>query len=108
MNARRGEIAVNFGGREWRCCLTLAALAEIETHFGVADLTALGEKLAAGRLSARDLAAIIAAAARGGGESVSASDIAALPADNLPALFEAVLKLFAMAFPAEENIAPNP
>lgn len=107
-NARRGEAAISFAGRNWRCCLTLGALAEIENHFGVDDLTALGEKLATGKLSARDLAAIFAAAARGGGENVTASDMAQLPADNLPALFEAVLQLFALAFPAEDTIPPNP
>lgn len=107
-NARRGEVAVTINGREWILCLTLGALAEIENHFAVDDLTSLGEKLAAGRLALRDIIAIVHAAARGGGMSVGREDVASLSAENLPTLFEVVVKLFMLAFPAEPSVAPNP
>ena len=98
-NSHRGEIAVRLGGRDFTLCLTLGALAEIEAAFGVDGLDALGARLAAGRLSARDLAAIVAAAARGGGHDVAASDIAALPvAGGLAPFVDAVTRLFAATF----------
>ena len=51
-NRRRGEVALELGGQRYTLCLTLGALAELEDAFGVADLAALGERFAAGRLSA--------------------------------------------------------
>ena len=59
-NPRRGEVAVELGGKRHALCLTLGALAELEHAFGVADLAALGERFAGGRLSARDLLTLLA------------------------------------------------
>jgi hypothetical protein len=99
-NQRRGEVAAHLGGRDFTLCLTLGALAEIETAFGVSGLDALGERLARGALSAGDLAAIIAAAARGGGHDVTSAEIAALPiAGGLQPYIDAVAALFAATFP---------
>ena len=57
----------------------------------------------AGARSARDLVAVIGAAARGGGERVSDAEIAALPvAGGLGAFAEAVAAVFAATFEAEE------
>ena len=61
-NPRRGEVAVELGGKRYTLCLTLGALAELEHAFGVADLAALGERFAGGRLSARDLLTLLAVA----------------------------------------------
>ncbi len=79
-NARRGEIAARIGGRRFTLCLTLGALAELETAFGVEDLQALGRRFGEGRLSARDLVRIIGAGVRGAGGTETDEDIAALPA----------------------------
>ena len=49
---RRGEVALVLGGKRYTLCLTLGALAELEDAFGVADLAALAERFAGGRLSA--------------------------------------------------------
>ena len=98
-NARRGEVAVTLGGRPLTLCLTLGALAEIETAFGVDGLAGLGARFEAGRLSARDLVSVLGAAARGGGERVGDEDIAALPvAGGLEAYARAVASLFAATF----------
>lgn len=76
VNGARGEVAVVLAGEPARLCLTLGALAEIETALAVGD----GEPLA-GRLkavTARDVAAILCALLKGGGVSdADASRIAA-------------------------------
>lgn len=54
------------GGERRSLCLTLGALAEIETGLALDGLEALGERMR--RLSARDLMVVLAALLRGGGE----------------------------------------
>jgi hypothetical protein len=73
-NPRRGEVAVELGGKRHALCLTLGALAELEHAFGVADLAALGERFAGGRLSARDLLTLLAVGLRGGGHALTDED----------------------------------
>jgi hypothetical protein len=75
-NAQRGEITANIGGEERVLCLTLGALAELEARLGAGDLVGLGERFAGGRISARDLIAIIGAGLRGGGNAVTDDDLA--------------------------------
>ena len=75
-NAQRGEIAANIGGEERVLCLTLGALAELEARLGAGDLVGLGERFAGGRISARDLIAILGAGLRGGGNAVTDDDLA--------------------------------
>lgn len=81
-NRRRGEIAASLDGRDWRLCLTLGALAELETAFGVDDLGQLAERFAGGRLAARDIIAIVGAGLRGGGAAVSDDDVAAMSTEG--------------------------
>ena len=76
VNAHRGEIAATIDGELRVLCLTLGALAELEARLGGGDLVGLGERFAAGRLSARDLTAIIGAGLRGGGNAISDDDLA--------------------------------
>lgn len=75
-NLHRGEIAAVIGGEELTLCLTLGALAELEARLGAGDLTGLAERFAAGRISARDLTAIIGAGLRGGGNAIADDDLA--------------------------------
>ena len=75
-NRQRGEIEATLDGRKWTLCLTLGALAELEGRLGGGDLVGLGERFASGRVSARDLTAIIGAGLRGGGNAVSDDDLA--------------------------------
>jgi hypothetical protein len=77
-NLQRGEIAAVIGGEERVLCLTLGALAELEARLGAGDLVGLGERFAAGRVSARDLIAILGAGLRGGGNALSDDDLARL------------------------------
>ena len=65
-NAARGETVARLAGVERRLCLTLAALAELETAFGTDGVEALAARLS--RPSARDLAVVLQALLRGGGE----------------------------------------
>jgi hypothetical protein len=81
-NARRGEVAIALGARRYTLCLTLGALAELEDAFGAADLPALAERFATGRLSSRDLLKLLAAGLRGGGQALTDEEVAALPLDT--------------------------
>lgn len=104
-NRHRGEVDLRLQGRDLTLCLTLGALAEIESAFGAGDLAALGERLASGRLAARDIIVLLAAAARGGGESLDAAGMAALvTARDLPLAIAALGELFTLAF----GRAPDP
>lgn len=75
-NPLRGEISAEIGGEERVLCLTLGALAELETRLKAGDLVGLGERFAGGRISASDLTAIIGAGLRGGGNAISDDDLA--------------------------------
>lgn len=94
VNAARGEALVELAGTPRRLCLTLGALAEIETALGVAALDGLGERMRA--LSARDLMAVLAALLRGGGEYDLAGGLEQAPVDARAAA-EAVARAFAAA-----------
>ncbi len=76
MNGARGEAGVEIGGRTRRLCLTLGALAELETAFGVEGFEGLGERLQ--RLRASDLEVALRALLRGGGEDALAESEKAL------------------------------
>lgn len=98
-NKHRGDVTLVLGDGQLVLRLTLGALAEIETAMGAADLVALGERLQAGRLAARDLIPILGAAVRGGGATTSDGDLAArIAAADLPACIAAVAALFALTF----------
>lgn len=69
-NGARGEAMVVLAGEARRLCLTLGALAEMETALGVAGVEAMGARMRT--LSAGDLMAVLAALLRGGGEGAFA------------------------------------
>ncbi|NGP18693.1 gene transfer agent family protein [Devosia aurantiaca] len=77
-NIHRGEIAAEIGGERVTLCLTLGALAELEARLGAGDLAGLAERFSAGRISARDLTAILGAGLRGGGNGITDDDLARL------------------------------
>ena len=100
-NRRRGEVAAVVDGEPVTLCLTLGALAELETAFGVDDLVALAERFATGRLSAHDLLRIFAAALRGGGRSVTDAEVARMRVDGgLAGLAAIVADLLEVTFGA--------
>lgn len=77
-NPQRGEIDAEIGGETMTLCLTLGALAELEARLQAGDLNGLVERFAEGRISARDLTAILGAGLRGAGHPVSDDDLARL------------------------------
>ena len=93
-NGARGEVVAGLAGVERRLCLTLGALAEIETGLELDGLSGLAERMRA--LSARDLTVVLAALLRGGGERALADDLDRAPVDPREAA-EAVAKAFAAA-----------
>ena len=93
-NGVRGEAVARLAGAERRLCLTLGALAEIETRLGVADMAALAERMRS--LSAKDLMVVLAALLRGGGEGVLADGLTVSAVDPREAA-EAVAQAFAAA-----------
>jgi hypothetical protein len=93
-NGARGEVIAVLAGAERRLCLTLWALAEIETGLGLEGLAGLAERMRA--LSARDLTVVLAALLRGGGERALADGLDRADVDPREAA-EAVARAFAAA-----------
>lgn len=94
MNAARGECEAVLARERVRLCLTLGALAEIETALGANGFAELAERMR--RLSASDLAGVLAALLRGGGADEATARRLASDADPKAAA-EAVAKAFAAA-----------
>ncbi len=77
-NARRGEITAELGGVERTLCLTLGALAELESAFASEDLPDLARRFENGRIRSADLIKIIACGLRGAGHKISDGEVATL------------------------------
>lgn len=75
-NRHRGEVEAVIDGERRILCLTLGALAELETAFGAESLTDLAARFAGGRLKSADLTRILACGLRGGGNRLSDADVA--------------------------------
>lgn len=93
VNGVRGEVSVVLAGEARRLCLTLGALAEIETGLQVSGLAGLAGRMRA--LSAGDLLVVLAALLRGGGERELAQGLADAAVDPREAA-EAVARAFAV------------
>ncbi len=93
-NGARGEVVARLAGADRRLCLTLGALAEIETGLGLEGLSGLAERMRA--LSARDLMTVLAALLRGGGERALADELDRAGVEPREAA-EAVARAFAAA-----------
>ena len=94
VNGARGEAVAMLAGEARKVCLTLGALAEIETALGVSGVAALAERMRA--MSARDLLAVLAALLRGGGEGSLADELDRAAIDPVEAA-EAVALAFVAA-----------
>ena len=92
VNGVRGEVSVVLAGEARRLCLTLGALAEIETGLQVSGLAGLAERMRA--LSAGDLLVVLAALLRGGGERELAQGLTDAGVDPREAA-QAVARAFA-------------
>ncbi len=91
VNAVRGEVALELGGQSYCLCLTMGALAEIETALGAKNLSDLDTRLK--DLRAENLVHILHALLKGGGEKLSLEDCRALPL-NIALATEAIGKAF--------------
>lgn len=96
---QRGEIDAIIGGETRVLCLTLGALAELEAHLQAGDLVGLGERFSDGRVSARDLVAILGAGLRGGGNAITDDDLARMSVEGgLKGAAEVAVRLLEATF----------
>ncbi|MCF6302076.1 MAG: gene transfer agent family protein [Devosiaceae bacterium] len=82
VNIHRGEIQAHIDGKKLVLCLTLGALAELESSLDASDLVSLGERFATGKISARHLIIILGAGLRGAGNDISNEELANLPIEG--------------------------
>lgn len=75
-NRMRGEISAELDGRTWTLCLTLGALAELESALATGDLMGLARRFEAGVLSAADAIRVIGSGLRGAGNDISDDAVA--------------------------------
>ena len=94
-NKARGEVLLAIDERDVRLCVTLGALAELESAFDVASLAALGERLS--QLNAGDLLIVIACLSAGGGQPLNVAQVANARIDAKAAA-QAVAEAFRVAF----------
>jgi len=98
-NPHRGEIAATLDGKPFTLCLTLGALAELESAFGDDDMLALAQRFGHGRLSARDAVRIIGAGLRGAGIQITDEAVARMQCEDGAAGFvDIVARLLAATF----------
>ena len=76
MNGARGEVSLDVAGQKRVLCLTLGALAEIESAFGCASLVDLQARMR--RLSAAELIQLVTILMKGAGEHVEPDELARL------------------------------
>lgn len=109
VNRYRGETALMVEGRALPMRLTLGALAELEQAFAVDSLPALGERFATGRLSAGDVARILAAGLRGAGSPVAEEDVRRMAFDGgLNGAIRAAIALLDATFGEAADPKPAP
>lgn len=106
-NALRGEVEARLHGRDYRLCLTLGALAELETAFKVDDLNALAGRFSNGRLSASDMTRIIGAGLRGAGHAIGDEEVAMMGHERgVAGMAEIVAALLGATFGTEAPANP--
>lgn len=98
-NRHRGEIEARLDGKTFRLCLTLGALAELESAFGDEDMVALASRFENGRISARDALRIVGAGLRGAGYEIADEAVASMQAEGGAAGFvDIVARLLSATF----------
>ena len=108
-NRRRGEISAVIDGEPRILCLTLGALAELESAFETDNLADLARRFSSGRMSAADMIRIIGAGLRGAGNLFTDADVATMALDDGAAgSARLVADLLSAAFGAGAADAANP
>lgn len=82
INPLRGEIQATLDGKDYTLCLTLGALASLESKLGADHLAGLSTKFAEGKLSSAELISILEAGLVGAGNDVSTFDVAAMQVEG--------------------------
>ena len=101
-NRHRGEIDAVLDGKPYTLCLTLGALAGLESAFGDEDMLALATRFEKGRISARDCQRIIGAGLRGAGYDISDHAVAAMRTEGGAAGYvDIVARLLTATFAAK-------
>lgn len=93
-NLARGEVLARIAGEGRKLCLTLGALAEIESAFGTTSWQGLIDRIH--KLSPGDLLVVLSALLKGGGEHEAAAKLAQLPV-NLQEAAQAIAQAFTAA-----------
>lgn len=100
-NRHRGEVEAVIDGERRILCLTLGALAELETAFGAESLADLATRFSTGRLKSADLTRILACGLRGGGNRLSDADVAEMAVEGgVAGAARVVSELLAVTFGA--------
>lgn len=109
-NAKRGEIDAELDDKTYTLCLTLGALAELESSLDVSDLVALAERFERQRLSARDILRIIGCGLRGAGQAFTDDDVSRMKVSGgLAGYVQIAAALLAATFGEEPKHEPaNP
>ncbi len=108
-NRRRGEIEAEFDGERRILCLTLGALAELETAFAADSLGDLAARFSGGRLKSVDIIKVIGCGLRGGGNRLSDEDVAAMAvAGGVAGCAAVVGDLLTATFGGQEGETPDP
>ncbi len=108
-NPYRGEVDAILDGKRWTLCLTLGAIAELERAFQVEDMTALVERFAGGKLSARDATRIIGAGLRGAGHPIEDDQVSRMMADGGAVGFAGIVtELLVATFGTAEGEGADP
>ena len=98
-NLQRGEISTTLGGKKRVLCLTLGALAELESKLIDDDIISFTDRLTEGHIKAGDLIHLLGAALRGGGETITDEEVSALmPEGGFGEAIELAARLIAAAF----------
>lgn len=103
-NPFAGEVAIWLDGERHAAKLTLGALAELEAALETGTLIDLVERFEGGRISTRDVLALIVAGLRGGGWKGTAEDLRTVEIGGGPveaARLAALLLARAFALPGE-------
>lgn len=98
-NKYRGEISARLDGHDYRLCLSLGALAELEAAFDDEDMIALACRFESGRLKAGDAIRVIGAGLRGAGNEISDEAVAGMRhEDGAGGYVSIVVRLLAATF----------
>jgi len=103
-NHRRGEIEAVLDGVPFRLCLTLGALADLESAFGAEDMVALAQRFSGGRIAARDAIRIIGAGLRSGGHVIDDASVGEMRVDGgATGFIDIVARLLRATFGGDEG-----